>query len=377
VIRVGIVADDLTGAMDSAAPFADGGLASRVLLSTPGLADVGDHPAVLAIDTHSRDLCAEVAARTVHAAVAQLAADRLPFKKIDSTLRGNVAAEIAAALQASGRSCAVVAPSAPAQGRVLRDGRLFVNGAGTAGPSLIETLRQGLPTLSVRPLRSGEVPGDEPCVLVADAQTGQELASIAARCLPASGKVLLVGSSGLASALVACLPAAFTRPVHPTYGRLVFVVGSYNARSAAQVGALLSQGDVEALALTSNGELRRIAQGGRGSRIVLLHVEGLGAAPTLDPRRVSQQLAGATADLLSSQPGTSTALFLTGGDTARAVLSRLQVDGVEVIGNLYPGVVHGRIRAASGALGVVTKAGGFGSTDLFAQAVAALVPSAR
>jgi uncharacterized protein YgbK (DUF1537 family) len=377
VIRVGIVADDLTGAMDSAAPFADSGLVTRVLLAGDGSIAPAGAPTVVAVDTHSRDLSPAAAARAVRSAFAQIGQDCLPFKKIDSTLRGNIAAEIAAAMRASGCRCAVVAPSAPLHGRVVRDGRLLVNGQGTGAASLLETLRLGFPGTSVRPLRSGDSPTNDPCVLVADAETEDDLASIAAVCLAVPGKVLMVGSSGLATALARQVQPTQPMPVHPRYERLLFVVGSYNSRSAAQARALLADSQVHGLALTARGELRRTAKGQSDARAVILHVDGLDAAPAMDAQSVAQRLAGATAELLAEQGAGSTALFLTGGDTARATLSHLRVDAVDVIGNLYPGVVHGRASVAGQTLGVITKAGGFGDTDLFVRAVEVLVRSEK
>jgi uncharacterized protein YgbK (DUF1537 family) len=374
-MRIGIVADDLTGAMDSAAPFADRGLATRVLLSVAG-DQAGPDPDVLAIDTHSRDLGPDAAAHAVQAGIARIGADRLPFKKIDSTLRGNVAAEIAAAMQASGCTCALVAPAAPAQGRVLRNGYLIVDGQKVGAVSLVDTLRRALPGLPVHSLRAGDPLRDEPHVLVADAENEHDLARIAAFGLAHRGKVLLVGSSGLASALVDQLRPARVQRAHPGYERLLFVVGSHNMRSAEQVRKLLALPSVATLVLTPGGEVRRAAADQGDARIALLQVEGLGARPTLDPRWVASRLADVTADVLAIEPA-PTALFMTGGDTARAILSRLHVQGIDVIGNLYPGIVHGRVTVAKRPVGVITKAGGFGGADLLVNAAADLVLAAH
>jgi 4-hydroxythreonine-4-phosphate dehydrogenase len=69
--------------------------------------------------------------------------------------------------------------------------------------------------------------------------------------------------------------------------------------------------------------------------------------------------------LLAEIGAASTALFLTGGDTARAVLSRLGIGSIEVVGTLYPGVVRGEASLGGERLSVITKAGGFGNVDLF------------
>lgn len=371
-MRVGIVADDLTGAMDASAPFAGHGFATRVLLSVENQVGTSAAAQVLAIDTHSRELSGADAASVVQAAVARIGSDGLPFKKIDSTLRGPIAAEIAAALQASGRHCALVAPAAPAQGRVLREGRLFVNGQQVGARSVVDMLRAAMPGVPVRLLGAGGPATDERCVLVADGESEQDLTRVAALGLDHPDSVLLVGSSGLAAALADAMRPAQTMCPSPKYERLIIAVGSYNSRSAEQVRTLLAHRSVRSVVLTLQGELRRSPLRSN-SAVVLLHVEGLDAPPMLDPRQVATSLADATADLLAEQGEARTALFMTGGDTARAILSRLQVADIDVIGNLYAGVVHGRATVAGRQLGVITKAGGFGGVAVLLKATADLV----
>lgn len=370
-MRLGIVADDLTGAMDASAPFADRGFATRVLLSNAAARDETDACEVLAIDTHSRDLSPEDAATAVQSAFARIGSDRLPFKKIDSTLRGNVGAELAAAMQASGRNCALISSAAPAQGRTLHAGHLFVHGQRVGEVSLPQALKRVLRGVSVRLLRAGETLGEDRCVLVADAESEQDLARIAALGVAGGDKVLLVGSSGLAAALADRMPPGALPRLPQQYERLIFVVGSHNACSASQVRALLANRAVQTVALTARGELR-VAKNGASPAVLVIHVEGLDAPPTLDPRWVVRRLAEATADALAAHADAHTALFMTGGDTARAVLSRLQVGEIDVIGSLYPGVVQGRVTLPGRRLGIVTKAGGFGSADLFANVLETL-----
>jgi uncharacterized protein YgbK (DUF1537 family) len=371
-MRVGIVADDLTGAMDSAAPFADRGFATRVLFGADAArASHGSGPAsVLAIDTHTRDLAAAAAAEAVHAGTAAVCAPgTLPFKKIDSTLRGNIGSEIAAAMRAGGRRVALVAPAAPSQGRVVRDDRLFVHGERTGDSRVTDLLRAALPGMPVGRLESVDAQslGDESCIYVADAGADSDLDRIAALGLGRRDDLLLVGSSGLAAALARQLGAdAAPATAHRrTFERLWFVVGSYNARSAEQVRALARQEGVARLVLTPSGEVQSLGAGRLGARVGVLHVESLDAPPTLDPAQVAGRLAAVAAPLLAEIGAASTALFLTGGDTARAVLSRLGIGSIEVVGTLYPGVVRGEASLGGERLSVITKAGGFGNVDLF------------
>ena len=115
LVDIAIVADDLTGALDSAAPFAARGADTRVA-ATPDLDRLGTPmPVVLSVSTMSRHLDADAAAQAVTTTCARLVRlePTLWFKKIDSTLRGNVAAEVSAAMAASGLDHAVICPAVP------------------------------------------------------------------------------------------------------------------------------------------------------------------------------------------------------------------------------------------------------------------------
>ena len=87
-----LIADDLTGACDAGVQFALHGLRVRVPLSP---ADRYGQTDVLAISTESRD----TGLGAFHEALGRLSPLRpgILFKKIDSTLRGNVGPEVAAA----------------------------------------------------------------------------------------------------------------------------------------------------------------------------------------------------------------------------------------------------------------------------------------
>jgi uncharacterized protein YgbK (DUF1537 family) len=378
-MQIGIVADDLTGAMDAAAPFADIGASASVVLNCE--AALASSATVLSVDTDTREASPQEAARTVQRAMTKLCAagTRLPFKKIDSTLRGNIGAETIAALAGSGRRCAIVAPAAPAQGRVLRDGQLFVHGVRRDG-NLIDILRSQLPGTCIQPLGRGESFGlasDERSVLVADSHDDADLDRIARVGLARGQDVLLVGSSGLAAALarqqqVGTLPDPARN--QRRYSRLWFVVGSYNSRSAEQVRTLLARGDVAELVVPLTGEMPELPERAVCAEhaIGVIHVEGLAAPGVLDPRRIAAQIGELAAMVVGKASAADAALVITGGDTARATLARLGVKSVDVCQSLLPGVVHGTALFAGQELGIITKAGGFGEPDLFTRLAAQL-----
>src|SRR4029453_5766408 len=122
---VTIVADDLTGACDTGCLFAGAGPVG--VIAEPDLSS-SDRP-VITVDTESRILPSDAAGAAVRASAERLGKRRATgdvFQKIDSTMRGSVAAELAVLLE-HGFSGALVCPAFPAQRRVVRDGRLLVD----------------------------------------------------------------------------------------------------------------------------------------------------------------------------------------------------------------------------------------------------------
>jgi D-threonate/D-erythronate kinase len=141
-----LIADDLTGAADSAGAFAARGLDAVVSWGS-----IDAEASVLSVDADTRQLPEQAA---VARQVAVLTAHSRPamrfYKKIDSTLRGNPAAELAAQLTAFTTSTrrpspfAIVAPAFPTTGRVTLGGRILLDGAPLEQTQLPNGTRPGL-----------------------------------------------------------------------------------------------------------------------------------------------------------------------------------------------------------------------------------------
>ncbi|RDU99493.1 4-hydroxythreonine-4-phosphate dehydrogenase PdxA [Trinickia dinghuensis] len=219
-----MIGDDLSGTADCAVTCAAIGLASVVGLGVQAAGGSTD-AAVLAIDTDTRRAAAADAARATVAVWHAHGAGRKLYKKIDSTLRGNVTAEIAALV---GAGMAIVAPAFPAAGRTTVGGRQFVFGvpveasevwrnealdgkadliAMLASASLrvahadLTLVRGGADALNAR-LQAWFTDGID--AVVCDSESDEDLRAVA----DASARlehVYWVGSAGLAAPLVATL----------------------------------------------------------------------------------------------------------------------------------------------------------------------------
>jgi uncharacterized protein YgbK (DUF1537 family) len=268
---------------------------------------------------------------------------------------------------------AIVAPAAPKKGRGLRGGWLHVDGQRMGRQSLVELLQQRLPGVAVRAVPVGgriDIGSGERCVLVADADSEEQLDAIAAFGLAHPSDVLLAGSSGLSGAVMRLLAPGNSVSVPARRldtRRLHFLIGSHHARSAEQVQALVATGDVPAHVLSPSAGDALPAASANAQGGVLVHVEGLGTPLRLDPAWIARRLGDAAEVLLRAAGDEPVALFLTGGATARSILERLGVDRIEIVGSLFPGVVHGRVTVGARAVDVITKSGGFGERDLLVR----------
>jgi uncharacterized protein YgbK (DUF1537 family) len=353
-MRLGIQADDLTGACDTGAVFAARGLTTVVLLPDAPLP--APLPDVLVIDSESRGRPAAEARCRARAAAVRLAGAgpaRL-YKKVDSTIRGALAAELGGVLEGLGCRRALLAPALPAQRRGVADGLLRVEGRladetavardptfPATGPSVPALLAgEGPRPVVVVPLatvRSGPAAVRRrldryEAAFVCDAETDADLAALAAAADGWPG--LLAGSAGLAAALAERLPG---RPANPPALRrpLLVVAGSAHPVTRAQAARLAARGaPVLAPAATAAGDRTAVVQ-----------------ALAESARR----------EIARSAPRT---VLLTGGETAYSVCRALGAAAIALGGELEAGVALGALVAGPFAgLAVLTKAGGFGDPD--------------
>ncbi|WP_426957054.1 four-carbon acid sugar kinase family protein [Muricoccus radiodurans] len=384
-----ILADDLTGAADCGIAFARRGMAASVgWHGAPAPAET----TVLAVDADSRRLSPEEAGAR-HAALlrAHHVSGTGLVKKLDSTLRGQPAAEIAAllaVLRAAGRpALAVVAPAFPATGRTTLDGRVRLNGAPLeqsplwaldhtyADADLRTVLRSaGLSTRLLRldELRRHAAEGLRDAMaadvdaIVCDAAEAQDLDVLAQAGLPYGDRLLWVGSGGIAAALAGALPEGPASPLGLPLARggAMIVVGSVAEASRAAAATLEAAGtpvfDLPTALLHEPLEAGAALVASLGAVLASGRDAMVRIAADPDPDlSAGAALAGALATLLAPAARSMGALFATGGETACALLTELGVHGIQLIEEVEPGVPLG-ITQGRIAVPVMTKAGAFG-----------------
>lgn len=335
-----IVADDLTGALDTSIPFALCGrrVAAAVRPEALGAALLSGAEVVV-VSTASRALPAGEAARIVGlvAETIRLANPRTVLKKIDSRLKGNVASEVAALAAGLGLARVVVAPAIPDQQRLTIDGAV---------------VGRGVPTpIAIAPLFA-----DGPAIAVANAANDADLDHVVAH--TDWNTTLAVGARGLGAAfarrLGSTLPRHFARQ-----NDTLFAIGSRDQITAQQIAALRAAHPDLTVLEAPDGEVR-----GTLERLPALVVcTGSFDAPD---EAVSRRFAAGLAPLIAAaRPGT---LVTAGGDTALAILDALGVELVFPQGEAALGLPWFLITPENGhSIRCVVKSGGFGAVDVLAS----------
>ena len=329
-MRLAIVADDLTGALDVSAPFAMRGLRVVVATAPAATAEAMSSGAdVVVVNTASREGSAHDARDTVASVARQLASARpqLALKKVDSRLKGHVAVEVAAMMEALGQSRAIVAPAVPSQGRIVVDG--CVVGNGVAEPISIASLM-------------GDIAFEAP-----DTADAAALVEVARN---APSDMLLAGASGLGAGLAQLLGGEGAPMARGLPGPLLVAVGSHDPITLRQVEMALAGADLNQV-VSRDGTLGEMRD---GPALVQAIVPG-GGGFAVAMARFGSSIAG----LLRA--GGFRTVLLTGGETAQSVLGELGINCLEVLGDVLPGIPVTRALVGDRALTILTKSGGFGT----------------
>ena len=214
-----IFADDLTGALDAAAPFAGRGMVTEVATGLEGVhAALAAAPAVLSVNLGCRDGKADEARRRTQELLALVPADTILFKKIDSRLKGHIAAE----MDAISFRRALVVPAIPDFGRIVSSGA--VSGFGVETAIAIDE------KLGRHALRCS----------IPDTRTTEDIRQ-ALSAAQAEGVDLFIGARGLAETLASVMAARVLPDVATVPpGKGIFVIGSRDPITLEQIDVLKS-----------------------------------------------------------------------------------------------------------------------------------------
>lgn len=416
---IAIIADDLTGANDTALQFFMRGSNTEIIFNTEIAFQNHLNVETWALTTETRNEEPMDAAKKVWELSKELG-DLLSvekyYKKIDSTLRGNIAVEVLAMLEAIKYDAAVIAPAFIQEGRMTIGGYQLLKGIpvertdaarDTYAPiydsyipdilksQLNENLGDLIKTIGFKTVSKGAGPivaslneliSSGKKLIVVDAVSAVDLEQIALAVNKSQFKILPVGSAGFANALsqiwIAERETEELKKQMPILPKLI-LSGSKTSITASQLNRLRADDEIEntyfidlKLSDILNPDIqamaKRIVQNFGEDNIVCVHVSNLekeiltakGAEDILIDNGINQEELGQKitdylAELAINVNSLASFILVTiGGETSCKCLTGLDSKYLQVVDTILPAI---SLSMDSKARFIVTKSGNMGS----------------
>ena len=422
-MKLAIIADDLTGANDSGVQLARHGLKTTVLFDMDETS-VKSYEAVV-FDTDSRSINRQEAYEKVKQAATFLknAGFKNIFKKLDSTMRGNIGAEIDAVYDVLKPDFVMIAPGYPKNNRTILESTHYLKGVPLAEteiskdpktpvtisylPELLqEQTNHTIGTLTVGDLAQGgefvrekmnKYFENEIFYIIVDSTEENHLKQILDYSKKLPYQFTWIGSAGIANYLpehyaIPTRPAKFSISKNTT--PILTVVGSVNKNSRAQLKILVEKTAVYAIPFESykaiadaperQDEVMKVyneaVEKARAGQDVVIYSTAAkediekawatGEARGMNHTEISNEIVKAMGEVCSVllEEGHFQGISMTGGDTAKQICVSWNVKGFELLEELEIGVPISRFLGIDDIY-VVTKAGGFGSDTVFINAI--------
>lgn len=405
MVRLLVIADDFTGALDTGVQFKASN--SCVLLyksEKENLREIlNKEIQVLIIDTETRHLHAEEAYRIVYNII-ETAIDlgiQYIYKKTDSGMRGNIGSELAAFWNASGKHEVHFIPAFPQMGRTTVNGIHYIDnvpvaesvfGSDPFEPVKSSAIKDIIAEQSNTPViekKEQNVQNEGSGIYVYDSTTEEEMLTLGTR-LKENGQLhYLAGCAGFASILLKLLDLESRKDEIPCFNKdLLIICGSINSVTVEQIDCAARMG-MRRIALSPEQKLDKdwiLSKQGQwcihewekairdsGDLIIECGVHDLeetseyakklGIELAESRRRIADTMGGILAELLNQ--GTESTLLVTGGDTLLAFMEHIELDTLVPACEIAPGVVLSQFEYCTKTFNLLSKSGGFGTSELF------------
>lgn len=392
--RCFIVADDFTGANDTGVQLTRRGFRTKVVLKPEGVEDDG---LSYVLDTESRNIPGQEASEKVARLLSglDLSGFDCVIKKVDSTLRGNIAEEIRETDRVYNSELVIFMPALPALGRTTRGGVHRLNGVRIGltelahdprKPVLQDNIAQILRgaydepvgALTLEQIRAGETDFSSARLWACDAETNEDMLAVILAAKKTGKRVLWVGTAAMADGLLNA-----DQPALPALAVIASVseVARKQIRYAEAKGLKIQTVDIadiirggdcsfyvrRAVETLAAGEDLAVVSSASYDRAELDASLAAGAEQGMDRDEVAEFTGNAISDLAADilDAVRVSGLFLSGGDTAIHFIDAVKATGAEIVSELTVGIPM--MRLAGGrfdGLKVITKAGAFGTEEV-------------
>ena len=411
-----IVADDLTGGLDTGVQFTRQGITVRVVVDPdPSGKWTRTAAQVLVAVSETRHMPPGDAYETVYRIISAGRQAGIPYfyKKTDSALRGNIGAELGAALKASGAEVLSFLPAYPAMNRITVEGCHLIDGVPAAQSVFGSDPFNPVVESDVRKLVASQtdtpVTCDERCgkgILIVDAQSDEDLRTAGERLFTKGYLSVSAGCAGFAAFLpdLLGLDRGEVPDSYDLGDGLLVISGSLNPVTMRQMRFAQKRGFVRICPKPGQEEPFKNGVAQSGENPASLRCAGSSAAQNAGPSAIlwcgekwvildsseidpgeeafrdymrgkgmdsgepriliAAYLAEILAEIEDSVEGT---VMIVGGDTLLSCLRRLGCRDLEPLAELFPGVVLSRYRAGGKEKLLISKSGGFGKESLLAD----------
>lgn len=400
-----VLADDITGALDTGVQLTKAGAKTRVVTSLRANFDFSIDDDITVINTETRHMSPEDARDIIHklAERASLCGADIIYKKTDSALRGNIGAELEGLIFGSRGKVVYFVPAFPDMGRYTINGVQLFNGvpigetAYGSDPftplktsSVEDILKEqtNIPVMIVREEEALSEPANTPVIMTFDSTNDGRIRDIARWLRGGRGEVplLLSGCAGFGAFLSELLDLRLheSERMIPGESGVIVISGTLNPITTEQINAARTAGfgyiplcpNDLVVASGSCAKREKLAEETmalfRDVRKVILDVNaekheisGNSSQAVADGRKIASWLGRLVGNIILA--GFKGTLAVTGGDTLQGVVSENGGKDVVPICEIETGVVLCRACIGGQALNVVTKSGGFGSRDVFSN----------
>ncbi len=410
-IKTAIIADDFTGAGDSSIHFCHAGFSVFMPMTLPN-AVFPEGLEILAINTESRlDTGDSAYKKTVEAVKkCQEWGTKSFYKKIDSTMRGNIYDEVKAVIDAGRYTATIICPAAPDIGRTVINGQCLLHGSpidqtetgqdhlNPVKSSYIKDIFDAVPASQIAHISTHDTDQGAEHLnalvekfitnrithIICDATSNSHLEILAT--LISNRHLLLTGAAGLASAIAQQPPAHYQKhsDIEFAAGSILISSGSRMEVSRTQLARLEERYDcvkilIPTQALASNDQYRldqfwqqvHNLQPAENTCYILTPDSHKDIPCSDGPRDHSEKIANLIAEATASicQALKITVLLSIGGHTTYKLVKKLQATGVSYEGEVLPGTPFGQLQIPESPqpLALITKSGSFGDAQTLIQ----------
>ncbi|WLT07538.1 D-threonate kinase [Gilliamella apis] len=413
-----IIADDFTGSNDAGVQFVKKGFTVDVVFDWQSIQPLKTHindKKVMVVNTESRAIEYHEAQNRIKQVVLNNRHLQPIYKKIDSTLRGNIGGEIETLLATTQIKFALVIPAFPNMNRITKNGKCYVNG--------IELINTEFATDPKTPICSSHIKTiikqqtDYPCeeinidkvrthqiakcienfatqgikIIIIDAETNHDLKTIIEQTQGLLDKVLLVGSAGLVEFLSPSMTEKTPKSERLSKKPMLVMAGSMSEITQQQINYTIQHDnnwnvidlkisdllpELSATTLiTYKNKIQEILDNNQHcivrtstNKLEREKIDLYCQQYQLSRTELGEKICSGLGLLVKNIKFNN--LFLTGGDVAISIAKSLGAIGFTIEGQVCEGVPYGRLLSHEILdYKIFTKAGGFGTKDIFLKAL--------